>query len=217
MGKPEALEVPRVAAYARAMPSAPGPQRRAEAAQARDRRVLAAARRCFATGGFEGTTMEKVAREAEVAVGTLYLRAATKEALLARVLDDVECELAEAMDAAAQDVADWTGRFGAVFRALLQAVAGMSDLPVLMRLAHHAAASRQAEPGPIRRWIAEFIRTGQAAGALRPVDPELAAAMAFGMVEGAMQAHAHHAHLTGAAVAEVLADTATRWLLQPRE
>jgi AcrR family transcriptional regulator len=197
------------------MPSAPGPQRRLDAAQARDRRILAAARHCFAAAGFEGTTMGQVAREAGVAVGTLYLRAATKEALLARVLDDVEADLAQVMDAAARGAGAWPDRFGAVFRALLRALAGMPDLPVLMRLAHHAAASRPAGPAPIRRWIADFIRAGQAEGALRPVDPALAAAMAFGMVEGAMQAHAHHAHLTDAAVAEALADTATRWLLQP--
>lgn len=185
-----------------------------DSAEARDRRILAAARHCFASAGFEGTTMGAVAREAGVAVGTLYLRAPTKEALLARVLEEAERELAAEMEAAAESTPAWPDRFGAVFHALLRAVGGMADLPLLMRLAHHAAASQPAGPGPIRAWIAGFIRRGQAVGALRPVDPELAAAMAFGMVEGAMQVHARYAELTEAAVAEALADTARRWLLR---
>lgn len=157
--------------------------------------------------------MGAVAREAGVAVGTLYLRAATKEALLARVLEELEAELAAAMAATAGTTEAWPERFTAVFRGLLGAVAGMPDLPLLMRLAHHAAASHPPGPGPIRGWIAGFIRRGQSAGALRPVDPELAAAMAFGMVEGALQAHARQPELTGALVAEALADLARRWLL----
>jgi AcrR family transcriptional regulator len=194
---------------------APPPQRRLDAAEARDRRILAAARRCFASHGFERTTMGEVAREAGVAVGTLYLRTDTKEALLARVLDAVEHELAEAMEIAARSEAGWPERFPAVFQALLRAVAGAPDLPALMRLAHHAAPSRSDAAGPIRSWIAGFLRAGQAAGAMRPVDPELSAAMAFGMVEGALQAHARHAYLDDAAVAEALADLARRWLLAP--
>jgi AcrR family transcriptional regulator len=197
------------------MPAAPPTPRRLDSAEDRDRRILAAARACFAQRGFEGTTMGAVAREAGVAVGTLYLRAATKEALLARVLEAVEAELAAAMEAAAEVTPDWAARFGLVFQALLRAVGGMTDLPELMRLAHHRAADPLAGPGPIRTWIAGFIRRGQAAGALREVDPDLAAAMAFGMVEGAMQAHAAQPRLSEALVAEALADTARRWLLRP--
>jgi AcrR family transcriptional regulator len=195
------------------MPAPLPPRRRTEAAGARDRRILLAARACFATSGFEGTTMGAVARAAGVAVGTLYLRAATKEALLARVLEDIERELAAVMDAAAQAADAWPDRFPAMFGALLRAVAAMPELPDLMRLAQHAPPRPGARPGPIREWIAGFIRSGQAAGALRPVDPTLAAAMAFGMVEGAMAAHAGEAGPGGAAVAGALADAAGRWLL----
>lgn len=181
--------------------------------EARDRRILLAARRCFAMAGFEGTTMGAVAREAGVAVGTLYLRAATKEALLARVLEDVETELAEAMATAAQGASAWPDRFGEVFQALLRMAAAMPDLHLLMRLAHHVPPCPGAGPGPIRSWIAKFIRAGQADGALRALDPELAAAMAFGLVEGAMNAHASNPRLEGAAVSKALADATTRWLL----
>lgn len=195
------------------MPSPLPHQRRPDSTEARDRRILLAARRCFAVAGFEGTTMGTVAREAGVAVGTLYLRAATKEALLARVLEDVETDLAEAMAAAAQGALAWPDRFGEVFRGLLRMVASTPDLHILMRLAHHVPPSSGARPGPIRSWIAGFIRAGQADGALRPVDPELAAAMAFGLVEGAMGAHASDPRRDGAAVAEALTEATTRWLL----
>jgi AcrR family transcriptional regulator len=157
--------------------------------------------------------MGHVARHAGVAVGSLYLRAPTKEALLARVLEDVEQELAEVMERAAADGHAWPKRIEAVFRALLEATASMPDLPHLMRLAHHAAASRAPHPGPIRLWIAKFIRAGQSAGALRLLDAELSAAIAFGMVEGAMGAHALDPALGQAAVVEALTDLVTRWLL----
>ena len=195
------------------MPAALPPPRRLETAEARDRHILSAARHCFAEAGFEGTTMGAVARRAGVAVGTLYLRAATKEALLARVLDGLEQELAAAMDAASATTEAWPERFPAVFQALLGAVAAMPDLPALMRLAQHMPASQAAGPGPIRAWIAAFLRQGQAAGAIRPVEPELAAAMAFGMVEGAMQAHAEQPGLHPDTVAAALTDLARRWLL----
>lgn len=194
----------------RAMSPPLPPRRRLDAAEARDRRILAAARHSFAAWGFEATTMGAVAREAGVAVGTLYLRAPTKEALLGRVLEQLEAELARVMEEAAATTPAWADRFPAVFGALLRAVAAMPDLPRLMGLAHHVGPRG---PGPIRAWIAGFLRAGQAAGALRPMEPELAAAMAFGLVEGAMAAHAERPGRPAEETVAALADAARRWLL----
>jgi AcrR family transcriptional regulator len=49
--------------------------------EARSRAILAAAARVFARHGLEGATIEMVAREAEVAVGTIYLYFASRDDL----------------------------------------------------------------------------------------------------------------------------------------
>jgi AcrR family transcriptional regulator len=49
--------------------------------QARGKAILAAAARVFARHGLEGATIEMVAREAEVAVGTIYLYFASRDDL----------------------------------------------------------------------------------------------------------------------------------------
>ncbi|WP_211262208.1 TetR/AcrR family transcriptional regulator [Nitriliruptor alkaliphilus] len=56
-----------------ALPMAGGPPERADAARNR-RRILAAARALLARSGTAGLTMDAVAREAEVGVGTVYRR-----------------------------------------------------------------------------------------------------------------------------------------------
>ncbi|MGB6553861.1 MAG: helix-turn-helix domain-containing protein, partial [Candidatus Binataceae bacterium] len=49
--------------------------------EARGQAILAAAARVFARHGLEGATIEMVAREAEVAVGTIYLYFASRDDL----------------------------------------------------------------------------------------------------------------------------------------
>lgn len=61
-------------------------QARRERAQATRRRMLAAAHRLFAERGYDATPMEEIAREAEVAVQTVYFTFHTKAALLAEVV-----------------------------------------------------------------------------------------------------------------------------------
>ena len=56
-------------------------QRHQREREARGRAILAAAARVFARRGLEGATIEMVAREAEVAVGTIYLYFASRDDL----------------------------------------------------------------------------------------------------------------------------------------
>src|SRR5260370_17072055 len=56
-------------------------QRHLREREARGRAILAAAARVFARHGLEGATIEMVAREAEVAVGTIYLYFASRDDL----------------------------------------------------------------------------------------------------------------------------------------
>lgn len=55
--------------------------------------ILAAAETFFSREGYHGTSMEKIADEAEVSVGTVYFYFKNKEDLLVKLLDDIGFEL----------------------------------------------------------------------------------------------------------------------------
>ncbi|MDQ3365576.1 MAG: TetR/AcrR family transcriptional regulator [Myxococcota bacterium] len=66
----------------------PGPGRRELQRLATERLIRATALELFVAQGFEATTTKQIADEAGVAHGTVFLVAATKEALLVRVLEE---------------------------------------------------------------------------------------------------------------------------------
>lgn len=61
-------------------------ERRAREKDERRREILRAAIRCFRQRGYEGTTLDQVAREAEIAKGTIYLYFPSKADLFATLL-----------------------------------------------------------------------------------------------------------------------------------
>ena len=60
---------------------------------ARGQAILAAAAKVFAKHGLEGATIEMVAREAEVAVGTIYLYYSSRDDLYLNLVADREEQL----------------------------------------------------------------------------------------------------------------------------
>lgn len=63
-------------------------RRREERARERRQRVVDAASRLFGERGYVATTVEAIAREAAVAPATVYQAFGTKQAILARILDE---------------------------------------------------------------------------------------------------------------------------------
>ncbi len=63
-------------------------------------RILAAARRLFATRGYEATTMQHVVQEAGTSVGNLYFYFPNKDALLKALGEQVSEEFGRALDEA---------------------------------------------------------------------------------------------------------------------
>jgi AcrR family transcriptional regulator len=88
----------------------PRPPTRNERRRAQTRaRLLAAARKLFATRGFEQTTIRDVARDADTALGSFYNYFRTKEDVLAALLEEVleqHLELLEQRQRQADDVAE---------------------------------------------------------------------------------------------------------------
>jgi AcrR family transcriptional regulator len=78
-------------------PSKSKPSRRERSKADKMRRILAAGERLFSKQGFDGTTVQQIADEADVAVGTLFLYIADKSELLLRLFHhatDLELEQA---------------------------------------------------------------------------------------------------------------------------
>jgi AcrR family transcriptional regulator len=72
-------------------------KRRREDPQVRRAQLLQAAKRCFRSFGFQATTVDRIAAEAQVSVGLLYRFFDSKSAMIkAIILEDIEVQLEQA-------------------------------------------------------------------------------------------------------------------------
>jgi TetR/AcrR family transcriptional regulator len=172
----------------------PEPASRSERRKARtEQAILEAAERRFLLQGFHATTVEQIADEADVSVGSIYVHFQSKEglylALIERALEIEEHYMSEAFKptlSLAQQLfaAGWAYlRFyldhPGYFRILmLPHTDTQSDPPppTAQRLAERAEAQ-------VRR-VASLIELGVKTGAARPVDPYLAAKFMWGAMSG---------------------------------
>src|SRR6516225_6049212 len=69
-------------------------------------KIIATARRLFASAGYEGTSTEAVLEESGVSRGALYHHFENKQALFAAVLEAVEVDITAATARARANVAD---------------------------------------------------------------------------------------------------------------
>jgi TetR/AcrR family transcriptional repressor of mexJK operon len=162
----------------------------ADAAQARDEDILAAAGALFEAHGFAGVTMAAVARRARISKTTLYARYPDKGALFraicsyacrvpagriaavaveGRAVADVLADFATAMqEATADPAADRFLRL-AIFEA-----------PRFPALADQILAESRAVSAPLADWLASLERRGQ----LPDHDPSTLAAQFVALVTG---------------------------------
>ncbi len=92
--------------------------RRKREKEQRFQTILAVAETLFATRGFHGTSMETIAQEAEVSVGTVYFYFKNKEDLLVRLLDNIAFHMRELLGSeftSAKGSLDGFRRAGLVF------------------------------------------------------------------------------------------------------
>ncbi|MCU0948393.1 MAG: TetR/AcrR family transcriptional regulator [Porphyrobacter sp.] len=157
--------------------------------------------------------MADIARDAGVAVGTVYLRYRDKGELLAAVLEEAAGDFVAAMERPDIHVRPWAERLEPLFAALLTEAARHPDLPALMRL----AMQLPQDPGhlKVRAAIERFMAGGQAAGAFRQIEVRPAAAIAHGMVQAAMR-EAMSGEIAPEDLASLLADAAGRWMMADR-
>jgi AcrR family transcriptional regulator len=156
----------------------------------RRRRLLDSALTTFLREGYQGTTVEQVAEEAGVSRQTLYNYFADKEELFIALVE--ERKLGEQMprlQAALELVASTDTETGlaAAVRVLLDHCL-QPDTTGLWRLMLEVAEELPDVAAQLRERIfaqghaavREALQRGMAAGRLRPVDPDVAAAVIFG-------------------------------------
>ncbi|MGR3436318.1 MAG: TetR/AcrR family transcriptional regulator [Shimia sp.] len=144
--------------------------------------------RCFAADGFEAVSIAGVAREAGIAVGTVYRFYPNKIALLRAMHDALEAEFVACIERAWTGKAPHADRLDAVCAALFDLMdARRAELRVLSMTTDVVHEDGRLPGDRVRARIAVNIAEAQAAGAFRSGDPDLFAAMAHGTVEGAMR------------------------------
>jgi len=114
---------------------------RAASAEGTRTAITAAARRLFASRGYSGTPIDRIAREAGVAVPTVYTAFGTKGAILESVLDTMEHEADVSAVANAMQGTSVAGQRDAVAKFITQLFTTGADVIAAAR------AAGDADPG----------------------------------------------------------------------
>jgi AcrR family transcriptional regulator len=165
---------------------APQGQERRSSADRR-RRIVDAALRLFAETAYDSVQMDDLARAAGVAKPTLYRYFATKEDLFLEGIERTLGDLEHEAEAAARSSASPEEALCAVVRCVLEAlgrctaaIRAFDDGETALGERGRAVIRRRVRR--IRVTMERVVAHGVAAGAFRPVDPELSALAILGAV-----------------------------------
>jgi len=158
----------------------------------RKQQIVRATVRCLAREGYTKLTMKKVAREAGVSQGILHYYFADKRAILVATLGAVTRDLDRRVAAAQSRTGrDPAGRLRALVRECLEVAVRRPEFWVVFvefwgEMMHDRRLRElNAEVyDRTRRLIARVIVDGVRAGHFRQVDPQRAAAVVLGLVDG---------------------------------
>jgi AcrR family transcriptional regulator len=156
-------------------------------------RILAAAAASFAEHGYDATGVEEICRRAEVSKGAFYHHFPSKQAVFLQLLEQWLAGLDEqvaGIRAETGDVPAALVSMSGLLQQVFQAASG--KLPVFLDFWAKAVrdpAEWQASSAPFahfRRSFAEMISTGIQTGRLKPVDPQVAAAVLVSFASGVL-------------------------------
>jgi len=157
----------------------------------RREQIVRATIRCLARVGYAGLTMKRVASEARVSQGILHYYFRDKAAMLAAAALRVTADLDRRVAAQARGARDARTRLRAVIHACLETAVESRDFWTVFiefwgEALHDrrlAAVNRQAY-ARARRLIGVVLERGRATGHVRRVNPEEAAAVVLGLLDG---------------------------------
>ena len=170
------------------------------------RAILDAATRLFVQRGYGGTTVEAIAAEADVAVGSLYGHFGSKEGLYLAVLDRALLLYRGYMDAAYDPELAPDARLLAVADAYLRFYREHSGFFRLFIFPPSDSPEKEEVPGLTERIAGRIdsetgrlegaIRAAVEAGIARPVDPRRTAIFLWGAWNGVIAMHLRSGRLT---------------------
>jgi len=159
--------------------------------------ILPAAGRLFRTHGYGATTMDAVAREADVSKATLYVYFSGKRELFAAVIEaegDRNSRALIAGEAGQEDMRQKLLRFGRAILALLLAPETVGAYRMVTAEARQFPdiANVFYERGPARLLarLEEFFANAMRSGKLRSAHPRRAAEQFIGLIRGDLQLRA---------------------------
>lgn len=162
--------------------------------EARRRRIQGAARPIFIERGFAATSIEQIARQAEMSVGAIYLYFQSKEDLYVSLLPDALVSLEAALAASRTEHPD--ERLTAAWASLLawsrQEVEAARTLGLLARpglasqLSAEDAGAASGAIGRIKEQLSGAISDGIAAGTYRQADPVAVAELVWSAFTGGL-------------------------------
>lgn len=111
-------------------------KKRREDPQVRRAQLLQAAKRCFRTFGFQATTVDRIATEAQVSVGLLYRFFDSKAAMVkAIILEDIEAQLEQAGSAIESSSGDAPDTSRAMARKLAETTVERDRIALMLEIA----------------------------------------------------------------------------------
>lgn len=172
-----------------------GRTRRAqESREVRRAQILDAAAGVFAARGYHGTSVSDLVQAAGVARGTFYLYFQSKEEIFGALLDELLRHLranVRGVDMSPGAPALQEQLEGIVERLLRTLVENRALTRIIFREAVALDAGIDARLvafyAELHDWLTRALAVGQAIGALRPLDPALAATCVLGCVRGVVQ------------------------------
>ncbi len=161
----------------------------------RVREILEAARRVIARYGMKGTTVDRVAEEANIAKGTIYLYFDTKDELVnAAVLEGLR-EMAAEVLAADDPSLPPLERIRRLILAQFRIQASNQDFFKTFIIGNSLDIELESEPGrELMRvyagyldFVAAVLKDAIDRGAIRPIDPQFGAFMLGEMLTGSLR------------------------------
>ena len=151
-------------------------------------RILGAAMDAFGTRGYDGTSLDDLARDLGIRKQTILYWFPSKEALLEAVVDRCADEVTERLVRALEQADDGFGRVEAMVRAMFRLAARhpsmLGFLREVTRLGPPASTRLLDHLSPLIERASKFLEAEMEAGRMRRHDPRLLLLAAYSMVTG---------------------------------
>lgn len=143
------------------------------------RALIKAAEKLFIDKGYDSATMDDIAREANVAKGTLYHYFSNKAELLKAMRADFEEQIMARINPAVEECDDWRGRIRAWIDSAVSAYFELIDLHDVVIYGRGMPFRNTMADAEITRSLYKIITDGAEAGAWSVDDPHWVATIMF--------------------------------------